>query len=351
MKIKLTVTKGKATRDHVSLRLPAVIGRSKETDLTVVHPMVSRRHCELVEIDGLVLIRDLGSLNGTLLDGEKIKEGPLPPNAQFSVGPLSFSIEYEFAGDLSALPPVVPAFTEEIPEVEDSTPIEEPVLELEEEEKSPDGETDSIGATADTDSDIAFPAEAIEEDEQEEEDDEALFGFPEAVEDEAEPDEPVEAEPLVEAALSEEPLEEPEEAAVWEDPSEKGEGEDEDEEPIFGFLEEVDDEAEPDEPVETEPLAEAALSEEPLEEPEEAAPIQPPSEEKDEEEFYGFLEEDEAKVEESPAAKPAVAKPEKSHEVDDDDILDFLSDDDSETKDSKPKDEDDALDEFFKSLD
>jgi pSer/pThr/pTyr-binding forkhead associated (FHA) protein len=108
MDAKLIVVAGKASKGSVSLKLPTVIGRSKQAALTVAHPMVSRRHAELFEANDLLMIRDLGSLNGTRIDGQRIKEAPLPPDAEFTVGPLTFQVKYEYKGDLSKLPAIVP---------------------------------------------------------------------------------------------------------------------------------------------------------------------------------------------------------------------------------------------------
>ena len=109
MDAKLIVVGGKASKGSISLKLPTIIGRSQKASLTVAHPMVSRRHAELFEADGLLMIRDLGSLNGTRIDGRRIKEAPLPPDADFMIGPLTFRAKYEYKGDLSKLPATVPA--------------------------------------------------------------------------------------------------------------------------------------------------------------------------------------------------------------------------------------------------
>jgi pSer/pThr/pTyr-binding forkhead associated (FHA) protein len=109
MDAELVVVGGKASKGAVALHLPTVIGRSKRASLTVAHPMVSRKHAELFETNGLLMIRDLGSLNGTRVDGQRVKEAPLPPNAEFTIGPLTFQAKYEYQGDLSKLPAVVPA--------------------------------------------------------------------------------------------------------------------------------------------------------------------------------------------------------------------------------------------------
>jgi hypothetical protein len=107
MQAKLIVVGGKASKREVLLKLPSTIGRSREADLTVAHPMVSRKHCEAYELGGLLMIRDLGSLNGTYVGGKRVREAPLPPNREFTVGPLTFRVRYEYTGDLNQLPPVV----------------------------------------------------------------------------------------------------------------------------------------------------------------------------------------------------------------------------------------------------
>jgi hypothetical protein len=105
MDAKLVVVGGKASKGPISLKLPTIIGRSREAELTVAHPMVSRQHCKLFEVDGLLKIRDLGSLNGTFVGKEKVTEADLYPEAQFTVGPLTFRVEYEYAGTIPAPTP------------------------------------------------------------------------------------------------------------------------------------------------------------------------------------------------------------------------------------------------------
>lgn len=105
MDAKLIIVGGKANKGHVSLKLPTLIGRSREADLTIAHPMVSRRHCELFEENGLLMVRDLGSLNGTIVGKERItKAVPVRPNAEFTVGPLTFRAEYEYVGAIAGPP-------------------------------------------------------------------------------------------------------------------------------------------------------------------------------------------------------------------------------------------------------
>jgi hypothetical protein len=104
MEAKLIVIRGKANKGEVALNLPTTIGRSRDSDLTVAHPMVSRRHCEIFEADGALHVRDLGSLNGTFVNGERVSEAELPHQAELTVGPLTFRAEYGQAAAEEELP-------------------------------------------------------------------------------------------------------------------------------------------------------------------------------------------------------------------------------------------------------
>jgi predicted component of type VI protein secretion system len=101
MEVRLTIIGGKADRSEVRLQLPFFIGRSREADLTIAHPMVSRKHCEVFEFQGMVRVRDLGSLNGTTVLGQTVAESPLRPEDEFTVGPLTFRIDYDYGGDVT----------------------------------------------------------------------------------------------------------------------------------------------------------------------------------------------------------------------------------------------------------
>ena len=74
---------------------PLVMGRSEQAQLRVPDPMVSRRHCELVHVDGQLCIRDLGSTNGTLVNGEPVGETLLRPGDHVLLGMANFTVSYE----------------------------------------------------------------------------------------------------------------------------------------------------------------------------------------------------------------------------------------------------------------
>ena len=55
-----------------SIAKPVVIGRAIECDLTVLRSYISRNHAELKIEDGVLWVNDLGSSNGTLVNGVRI---------------------------------------------------------------------------------------------------------------------------------------------------------------------------------------------------------------------------------------------------------------------------------------
>jgi predicted component of type VI protein secretion system len=107
MNVTLLVLYGKTTKRKAVPRLPAVLGRSREANITVAHPLVSRRHCEVFENDGLLMLRDLASLNGTMIHGRRIEQAPLLPGTVFTIGPLTFQVLYEFSGNLESVPEIL----------------------------------------------------------------------------------------------------------------------------------------------------------------------------------------------------------------------------------------------------
>jgi pSer/pThr/pTyr-binding forkhead associated (FHA) protein len=63
-----------------------VIGRSSELDMVLVEDMVSRKHAKIAATSGEVVIQDLGSTNGTFVNGEKIKKVRLKEGDRILIG-------------------------------------------------------------------------------------------------------------------------------------------------------------------------------------------------------------------------------------------------------------------------
>jgi len=63
-----------------------VVGRSSELDMVLVEDMVSRRHAKIIVADDQIFIQDLGSTNGTFVNGEKIKRAKLSEGDRILIG-------------------------------------------------------------------------------------------------------------------------------------------------------------------------------------------------------------------------------------------------------------------------
>jgi hypothetical protein len=66
------------------------IGREDTCELHLDDPMISRKHVLVSHEQGLWWIADLGSRNGTLLDGHRVMRAPLPPRCEvklYEAGP------------------------------------------------------------------------------------------------------------------------------------------------------------------------------------------------------------------------------------------------------------------------
>jgi len=72
---------------------PIVVGRDEGAQIRLEDPEVSSIHCELRAVNEGVLVRDLGSTNGTFAGGVRIKEAILTQPADITVGASKIGIE------------------------------------------------------------------------------------------------------------------------------------------------------------------------------------------------------------------------------------------------------------------
>ncbi|HEX8582532.1 MAG TPA: FHA domain-containing protein, partial [Acidimicrobiales bacterium] len=63
-----------------------VLGRAGEVDVPLDDAGVSRRHAEIHVTDGRYRVVDLGSTNGTFVDGERVTTGELRDGSTITVG-------------------------------------------------------------------------------------------------------------------------------------------------------------------------------------------------------------------------------------------------------------------------
>src|SRR3954469_24408042 len=69
-----------------------VVGRRGSCDVVIDHPSLSKRHCVLVKTDGLLVVRDLASTNGTKVKGQKIRWAALLPDDRLTLGGYKFRV-------------------------------------------------------------------------------------------------------------------------------------------------------------------------------------------------------------------------------------------------------------------
>ena len=63
-----------------------IIGRSSDLDMVLVEDMVSRKHAKITTNDHTVTIQDLGSTNGTFVNGEKVRKADLKDGDRILIG-------------------------------------------------------------------------------------------------------------------------------------------------------------------------------------------------------------------------------------------------------------------------
>ncbi len=93
MKLSLVVlTPGANQGKALEIKLSQfVVGRDPQCHLRPASPMISKRHCALLQRDGKAFVRDFDSTNGTFVNNAQIKgEVELHDGDQLKIGPLLF---------------------------------------------------------------------------------------------------------------------------------------------------------------------------------------------------------------------------------------------------------------------
>lgn len=111
-----------------------LVGRRRDLcDLVLDKGSVSKIHCLIVKTDGLLFIRDLGSTNGTKVNGQRVTRGALLPNDELAFASIKFKVHlgpgdpqevdaHEETEMLAALPesPSAPGSDSDVRLIEDS---------------------------------------------------------------------------------------------------------------------------------------------------------------------------------------------------------------------------------------
>ena len=94
---KLVVVGGDLDDAEIELNPPTVFGRGRAVDVILTHPLVSRRHCQIQEESGQLIVKDLGSVNGTFVDGQQVSKAPLIDGGLLTVGTVTYRAVYHNA--------------------------------------------------------------------------------------------------------------------------------------------------------------------------------------------------------------------------------------------------------------
>jgi predicted component of type VI protein secretion system len=71
----------------------SVVGRREDCDFRIPLGEISRKHCRLIRDGEALRIEDLGSSNGTFVNGERVQESALQPGDTLQMGPVTFVVQ------------------------------------------------------------------------------------------------------------------------------------------------------------------------------------------------------------------------------------------------------------------
>ena len=72
MRARLVAIDGDSAIDLV--KELTLVGRDEDCDIRLDHKSISKLHCVIAKTDGLLLVRDLGSTNGTRVNGQRVRQ-------------------------------------------------------------------------------------------------------------------------------------------------------------------------------------------------------------------------------------------------------------------------------------
>ena len=97
---------GRAARRVPMTGAPMRIGRAPECELVLSDNRVSRRHARLAPRDGVLILTDLGSTNGTRVNGHRVTEVVLGAGDRVQIGETSLLVGTADAADAAEPQPV-----------------------------------------------------------------------------------------------------------------------------------------------------------------------------------------------------------------------------------------------------
>ncbi len=71
-----------------------LIGRNPDCDVVITHSKkISRKHCCVAQVNGRYVVRDLGSMNGIWINGERVKgQGDIRVGDEIAIGDIPYRL-------------------------------------------------------------------------------------------------------------------------------------------------------------------------------------------------------------------------------------------------------------------
>lgn len=105
--MQIELTEVDSSTDHRKIvldSLPVMIGQDPEAGVRLDDQWVSRHHCEISATKDTLVVRDLGSMLGTFVNGLNVTTAHLMPGDKLTVGITSFLVDYERRGRTERAP-------------------------------------------------------------------------------------------------------------------------------------------------------------------------------------------------------------------------------------------------------
>ena len=96
MAIQVVLVMFRSDGERRSFSLPrtiTVVGRREDCDLRIPLAEVSRKHCRIINENDTLRVEDLGSSNGTFVNGERAQEAAIGAGDTIAIGPVTFVVQ------------------------------------------------------------------------------------------------------------------------------------------------------------------------------------------------------------------------------------------------------------------
>ncbi|MGA2498322.1 MAG: FHA domain-containing protein [Tepidisphaeraceae bacterium] len=96
MAIQVVLVMFRSDGERRSFSLPrtiTVVGRREDCDLRIPLAEVSRKHCRIINENDTLRVEDLGSSNGTFVNGERAQEAAINAGDTLAIGPVTFVVQ------------------------------------------------------------------------------------------------------------------------------------------------------------------------------------------------------------------------------------------------------------------